>query len=559
MYTRCVRVAALLSLLGTVSPLVASAQVPDSAVRPGAATPAGARAHPRVRIATGVIEGTVAPSGVRMFRGIPYAAPPVGALRWKAPQPVTPWKGVRPAAGFGPQCMQLPIFSDMVFRSNGVSEDCLYLNVWQPTAARAGARLPVLVYFFGGGFIAGDGSEYRYDGESLATKGIVTVTLNYRLGVFGFLAHPDLTRESPYHGSGDYGLLDQAAALGWVRRNIAAFGGDPNRVTIAGESAGSISVSAQMASPLSRKLIAGAIGESGALIAPTMPPVPLAEAEQVGLKFATFVGEATSSPAAADAGAQLSLARLREMPADTLLALASRRGAPRLPVSIDGYFLTATPARVFAAGGQARVPLLVGWNTEESGWRGFMGNRRPTPENYDTAVHQAFGKVADELLRVLPASDSAQVVAAARLLAGARFIAFSTWKWAELQEQTSGRRVFRYLYAHPRPAPVTPGTTPPPTGAVHSAEIEYALGNLATNKVYAWTPEDHRVSEVLEGYFANFVKTGNPNGPGLPAWPAAGTGDRVRTMVIDDPAHSEPEPYRAVYEILNRFYATPTK
>src|SRR6476659_3030209 len=240
----------------------------------------------QVKTANGTLEGTLEKTGIRSFKGIPFAAPPVGDLRWKEPQPVQNWEGVRPAKAFGPRCMQAPVFGDMGFRANGMSEDCLYLNVWTP--AKSGKeRLPVLVYFYGGGFVAGDGSEPRYDGESMAQKGIVAVTVNYRLGVFGFMAHPELTAESPHHASGNYALLDQNAALRWVQNNIAAFGGDPKKVTIAGESAGSIAVSALMASPLSKGLIAGAIGESGALIAPTLPPVPLAEAEAGGLKFAT--------------------------------------------------------------------------------------------------------------------------------------------------------------------------------------------------------------------------------------------------------------------------------
>src|SRR6266550_1498011 len=233
-------------------------------------------AQDRVKTANGIIEGSSEQSsGIRVFKGVPFAAPPVGGLRWQPPQPVKSWKGVRKADQFGPRCMQRPIFGDMGFRSNGMSEDCLYLNVWTPAKSSI-ERLPVLVYFYGGGFVAGDGSEARYEGESMARKGIVALTVNYRLGVFGFLAHPELTKESPRHASGNYGLLDQNAALRWVQKNIAAFGGDPKKVTIAGESAGSIAVSAQMASPLSKDLIAGAIGESGALIAPTMPPFPLA-------------------------------------------------------------------------------------------------------------------------------------------------------------------------------------------------------------------------------------------------------------------------------------------
>src|ERR1700741_2003212 len=242
-----------------------------------------------VQTANGTVEGRgVQPSGVRIFRGVPFAQPPTGDLRWQEPQPVKNWKGVRQAREFGPRCMQARIFDDMVFRSNGVSEDCLYLNVWTPAKSNR-ERLPVLVYVYGGGFVSGDGSEPRYDGESMATKGIVAVTVNYRLGVFGFMAHPELTQESPHKASGNYALLDQNAALLWVQKNIAAFGGDPKQVTIAGESAGSVSVSAQMASPPSKDLIAGAIGESGSILG-TLSAVPLAQGEAAGVKFAESIG-----------------------------------------------------------------------------------------------------------------------------------------------------------------------------------------------------------------------------------------------------------------------------
>src|SRR5512143_3506697 len=256
----------------------------------GALLLAGPALADQVRTANGVLESTAAPrDGVRSFKGVPFARPPVGDLRWREPQPPADWTGVRNADKFGPRCMQRTgPMADYWFRSDGMSEDCLYLNVWTP--ARSGSeKLPVLVYIFGGGFQNGDGSEPRYDGESMARRGIVAVSVNYRTNIFGFFSHPELTRESPNHASGNYGLLDQVAALQWVRRNIAAFGGDPKRVTIAGESAGSISVSALMASPLSRDLIAGAIGESGALIS-TLPPRGLAETEKDGLDFGAKAG-----------------------------------------------------------------------------------------------------------------------------------------------------------------------------------------------------------------------------------------------------------------------------
>ena len=501
--------------------------------------PAGLPSTGPVRVTGGQVAGAVLPDRVRIFRGIPFAAPPVADLRWRPPQPVRPWRGVRSATRFGAQCLQLPIFSDMVFRSDGMSEDCLYLNVWTP-ARSAGRRLPVLVYFYGGGFVGGDGSELRYDGESLAKRGIVVVTTNYRLGVFGFLAHPELTAESPHHASGNYGLLDQVAALRWVRGNIAAFGGDSNRITIGGESAGSISVCALMTSPLSRRLIAGVIGESGGMIYPTAAPVPLDSAERLGGAFAGALGAA-------------SLAALRALPAESLLRAAGRPGAGRFPATVDGWFLPAAPADIFAAGRQAHVPLLVGWNTQESDWHGMLGTQEPTPENYAAAVRTRFGANGDEALARFPGTTPQQVMESATLLAGARFIAYSTWKWAELH-RGSGRDVYRYLYAHPRPAAKDPAQNPPHPGAVHSSEIEYALGNLATNQVYNWTPEDSALSDLMEAYFASFVKTGNPNGAGLPSWPAAYATDTARVMVLDVRAHAELAQHEDAFRFLDRFY-----
>src|SRR6266536_1625415 len=253
---------------------------------------AGALAQDRVKVANGMLEGVSDKSSdVRSFKGIPFGEPPIGDYRWKPPQPVKNWQGVRKADKFGPRCMQRPIFGDMNFRSDGMSEDCLYLNVWTPSKS-GNEKLPVLVYIFGGGFANGDGSEPRYDGENMARRGMVAVSVNYRTNIFGFYVHPELTKESSRHAAGNYGLLDQVAALHWVQRNISSFGGDPKRVTIAGESAGSISVSALMASSLSRTLFAGAIGESGAAIA-SLPPQPLAEAEQNGVKFAAAAGANT--------------------------------------------------------------------------------------------------------------------------------------------------------------------------------------------------------------------------------------------------------------------------
>jgi para-nitrobenzyl esterase len=503
----------------------------------------------RVKTANGTIEGVTEPSGIHVYRGIPFAAPPVGDLRWKPPQAVKNWEGVRTATQFGARCVQGSIFGDMNFRSTGMSEDCLYLNVWTPVKSPS-ERLPVLVYFFGGGFVAGDGSEPRYDGESMARKGIVSLTVNYRLGVFGFMAHPELSRESAHRASGNYALLDQHAALQWVQKNIAAFGGDPARVSIAGESAGSIAVSAQMVSPLSRGLIAGAIGESGGMIAPTLPPVPLARGEAEGAKFASGLGAA-------------SLAALRAMPTAQIQEAFAKLPFGRFASTIDGYFLPKQPAEILAAGEQARVPLLVGWNTEENPARSVLGANEPTPENYAKALRTLYADRADEALKLYPATSNDEVIKAATDLASDRFISYSTWKWADLHGRTGGKPVYRYLYARPRPQTVAPpaaapaGTAARPAarGAVHSAEIEYAMGNLASNKVYAWTPEDHKVSEVMLGYFANFVKTGNPNGAGLPQWPAANAGGDPQFMRIDVDSRAEADKTRDRYLFLDSIYS----
>jgi para-nitrobenzyl esterase len=513
----------------------------------------------RVKTANGAVESTAAPKdGVRSFKGIPFAKPPVGALRWREPQPVENWTGVRNADQFGPRCMQMTnANSDYWFRSKTMSEDCLYLNIWTPAKSDK-EKLPVLVYIYGGGFSNGDGSEPRYDGENMARKGMVAVTLNYRLNVFGFLAHPELSAESAHHASGNYGLLDQAAALRWVQKNIAAFGGDPRRVTIAGESAGSISVSALMASPLSRNLIAGAIGESGAL---TSQSRPLADTEKDGVRFAELAGAA-------------SLAALRAMSAETIQEMRSKLapGGPggaglRFWPNIDGYFLPKPLTDIFEAGEQAKVPLLAGSNSMEQSARLILGPAEPTEENFAAGVQKLYGDNAGEVLKVYRGSTTSEVMHAATDLASARFISQGTWKWTELQMRTGGKPVYRYLYTRIRPKylgmPGQPAPTPrndgqpspPPLGAVHSAEIQYAMGNLDLDKRYTWEPDDYKVSEIMQSYFVNFIKSGNPNGPGMPQWPVYEPKDNYMRMRIDVAAKAEPESDRARYQVLDTILA----
>jgi para-nitrobenzyl esterase len=515
----------------------------------------------RVKTANGILESTAAPKdGVRTFKGIPFAQPPVGDLRWREPQPVKKWTGTRNADQFGPRCMQRTSpGADYWFRSNGTSEDCLYLNVW--TFAQSGnEKLPVLVYIFGGGFQNGDGSEPRYDGESMARRGMVAVSINYRTNIFGFFVHPELTKESPHHAAGNYGLLDQVAALQWVQKNIAAFGGDPKRVTIAGESAGSISVSALMASPLSKNLMAAAIGESGAAIA-SLPPQPLADAEQNGVKFAAAAGVST-------------VAALRAMTAEQIQDAAAKAQI-RFATAMDGHFLSKSLTEIFEAGEQAKIPLLEGSNTQEQSARSVLGTGDPTPETLANAIRRFYGDKTDPVLKAYTASTTDEVFEAATHLASARFISYGTWKWAELQMKTGGKPVYRYLYARPRPAylgmpgeslPAAPaagaggnggsGTgapqPAPPRGAAHSAEIQYAMGNLDLDKRYTWEPADYEVSRTMQAYFVNFIKTFNPNGSGLPDWPAYRADNHYQRMRIDVKSQAEPEGDRDRYLALER-------
>ncbi|UEG52543.1 carboxylesterase family protein [Mucilaginibacter daejeonensis] len=496
----------------------------------------------QVRTANGIVEGVAEASGVHSFKGIPFAQPPVGELRWTEPKEPKNWEGVRRADHFGPQAMQPFLYTDMIFRSAGKSEDCLYLNVWAPANAK-GKKLPVLVYFYGGGLQMGDGSEGRYDGENMATKGMIAITVNYRLGVFGFMAHPELTRTSVHHSSGNYGLMDQHAALLWVQKNIAAFGGDPKRVTIAGESAGSMSVSAQVVSPLSKGLFAGAIGESGAILG-NLAPAPLAEAEQAGVDFAKKVGATT-------------LSDLRKIPAEDMLRSAQ---GTRFYVTIDGYFLTEQPQETFNTGQQMKVPLLAGWNSAEGGPQAILGKAEPTIENYKAALQRLYPDKAQAVVEVYKPATDADVEQVATELASDRFISYATWKFTDLHSRTSGEPVYRYYYTRPRPATVD--GKPAAKGASHSAEIEYAMGNLRYNKVYAWSLDDHQVSNTMQSYFVNFIKTGNPNGimsatsstTKLPKWYSLQERVPKQIMIIDVNSRSEEAKHDDRYQLMNTFY-----
>ncbi len=488
-----------------------------------------------VKVTGGLIEGTTGTDpAVRVYRGIPFAAPPVGPLRWKAPQPVTPWTGVRKADAWGTRCMQSAMWgTPLVTRDAGMGEDCLYLNVW--TTARPGEKQPVLFVIHGGGFAQGSSSEPRTDGEWFAKQGIVVVEPNYRLGVIGFMAHPELSRESNGKGSGNYGLLDQAMALEWVRANVAAFGGDPGNVTINGESAGSMSVSAHMASPLTKHLFHKAIGQSGAYFAsPTgeMVEKPLAEKEKNGVAFAESLGAK-------------SLAELRGKPAEELQkAMMARNGGWGWSPGLDGYFLTERTAAVYADGRQAKVPLLAGWTSSELGMAVAFSPEKPTVASFAAELKKRFGETrAEAAAKAYAAADDAQAQQATADLASDFFIAYSTWKWMEVH--AAHAPVYRYRFDRALDLPNGMNRF----GAIHASDIEYSFNTL-DSKPDPWKAEDRQAAATFASAFANFVKTGTPNGPGVPEWPAFGPTRQV--MFLDGVSHVGPEPNRARYELIDQ-------
>ncbi len=515
----------------------------------------------QVKTQYGVLEG-FEEDGVKKFLGVPFAQAPVGELRWKAPQPVQAWEGVREAKQFGDDPMQLDVFGDMSFRGPGRSEDCLYLNIWT-TAATTADALPVLIYFNGGGLMAGSGSEPRYDGSSIAKEGVIGVTANYREGVFGFFAHPDLTAASDYKGSGNYGFLDQVAAIKWVKENIAAFGGDPAKITIVGESAGSFSVSLLMCSPLSKNLIAGAMLSSGAEVLPYQPSSQ-ADADAAGADLLKQAGIA-------------SLADAMALNADSLQKLLPPRGMAN--VVLDGYFMTESADAVFEKNEQAQVPLLAGWNSLEAHPMQAIQGQAPTLQNYKNALKAQFGDMTDEIFKAYGIETDEDVLNQKGFdLVSDLFTGFPTWKVCDYHAK-SGLPVYRYHYMHPRPqqsekmgdkvAALAGGVREKTEeekkaqqpqiapGAVHSADIEYAMGTLDTNEYYDWQDEDYAISKLFLTYYANFCKTGNPNGEGLPQWTAITKEnlDAAPVMKIDVESKEVASPEKEnAYRTLEKFY-----
>ncbi len=508
----------------------------------GVQTMAFAQTHTvQQKTADGVLEGVVSADGlVRTFKGIPFAAPPVGELRWKAPQPVIPWRGVRNASEFGARCMQGNIYSDMIFHDAGPSEDCLHLNLWMP-ANPTSAKLPVMVWIYGGGYQAGATSEGRQDGGNLSKRGVVVVSMDYRLGIFGFFSHPELAKESGHNSSGNYGLMDQFAALQWVRKNIDTFGGDPDNVTIFGESAGSFSVSALVASPLAKGLFKRAIGESGAYFASTpLPLKSLAETAKADAEFAkTNLGTD-------------SLADLRAKSADDLLQAALKLKGNFFSPNVDGYFLPEDVVSIFSAGKQSIVPTLAGWNLDENPYRAIFGPDAPTADNFLKHLQTLYGANAGQIAKLYAGSNEVEIKRAAGDLASDRFIAFGTWKWLEMTAKTDKVPVYRYQFDNTLPlAPDAPAGAE--AMAPHASEIEFVFQMLSSRKL-PWRPDDHTVSDLMAAYWSNFAKTGDPNGEGLPRWPLYTANADYPVLHISATPKAAPDAHRARYLLLDSLH-----
>ncbi len=482
-----------------------------------------------VSVTGGRVAGVTA-DGITSFKGIPFAAPPIGNLRWRAPQPVRPWNGVRRADHFGPSCMQPPPVLKLLGAPPAMSEDCLYLNVWTP-AESADAHLPVMVWIYGGGFTNGSASEPVFDGTHFAQHGVVLVSLNYRGGVLGFLADRELDAESPHHVSGNYGIRDIIAALKWVRANIAQFGGDPSRVTIFGESAGGGAVGMLSVSPVARGLFQRAISESGGGFVRDSAKGALTSAEDMGQRFL------------AQLGAQ-DVAAARTLPAEALV-----KAQPHFGPVPDGYMLPVDAYQRFRAGRFNDTPILVGTNANEGGFlrAEFAGT---TPEKFEAHVRAAFGKYADEILAVYPHATPAHAQQASEdLFVRDTTLAWGSWAWARLQAQKGHGKA--YLYYFDRHSPQEP------LGPIHTAEIPYVFGNVAPIPSQSFGPPgpaDVAFSRQTQSYWINFAKSGDPNGPGLPHWPAF-SASSPRVMYLDAHPHAGPVPNLSKLEVLDRYFS----
>src|ERR1035437_2180028 len=482
-----------------------------------------------VGVEHGLVQGT-SEDGLTVYRGIPFAAPPVGDLRWRASQPAAKWEGMRQATKFGPSPIQ------GTRNGPGMSEDCLYLNVWTP-AKSTNDHIPVLVWIYGGGFSAGSTSDRSYSGEKLARKGVAFFSINYRVGQFGFLGHPELSAESPNHVSGNYGLLAQIAGLQWVKKNIAAFGGDPSKVTIFGESAGGIAVSMLCASPLAKGLFHGAISQSGGSFGPprrtTFPGENLKR-----LPDAERAGEAYAKNAGA-----LSIAELRKVAPDTLPA---GRGLGMSWPIIDGWVIPDDQYKLYAAGKYNDTPILVGYNSDE----GASFSPPKTPEDYITGVKNRYGKFADELIKAYPIG-SGTVPKTARDLARDAAFGWHTWIWARLLSKMGKSKAFyHYFDQHPDYPEGSPRVG---YGSPHGQDVNYVFKHLDASNPQT-TKTDLDISEAMATYWTNFAKHGDPSGEGVPAWPAFSDANPV-VMYFNQTTHTGPVPSAESLKSLDAYFA----
>jgi para-nitrobenzyl esterase len=505
---------------------------PVAAIALGA--PAAMAQIPQAHVTGGTIAGVVE-GGLSMFKGIPFAAPPVGALRWKAPQPVKPWSGVKQTTAFGAGCMQDPVLAKQMGADVPLSEDCLFIDVWTPARA-AGEKLPVIAWIYGGGFNGGMTSVPLYDGANLARKGVVFVSISYRVGPFGFLATPQLSKESG-HGSGNYGLLDQIAGLKWVQANIAQFGGDPAKVTLLGHSAGAYAVSMLTASPLAKGLFRGVIAESGSNFTPPQ------STEWAGTNLQTLgLAEANGKAWLAKLGAT-TLAGARALPAQKLEQAQRAPGAPRFWPPVDGYVLAGDQVRAWKQGRFHDVPVLVGSNSDEAA---SFGVHPMQPAAFEAEVRKGYGKLADTILAAYPHATEAEATRAGKQLRRDTAFGWGAYTWARLQSENGKHKAYVYYFDRP--------SARDPDGSGHGQEVGLVFGNLGLPGRPPATPEDQTISREMQGYWVNFATKGDPNGPGLPQWPAF-TDASPRVMRIGANPGPAPVPNLDKLTALDSYYA----
>ena len=483
--------------------------------------------NPTAKTKSGLVTGYLnQDKSVAIYKGVPYAAPPIGDLRWKEPQPLKPWKETRACTKFSASPYQntpAPFMmwsAEFIAPPEPLSEDCLYLNVW--SSANTKENLPVLVYIYGGGFVSGSSACAVYDGEALARQGIVYVSINYRVGVFGFLSHPGLTKESPYHASGNYALLDQIAALKWVKENIASFGGDPNQVTIAGQSAGSFSVQALVASPLAKGLFHGAIAQSGASFSRFSKS--LSEAEKTGEALSQKIGKSD-------------IESLRKLSSDSLLKLANAFSFGTFGVVIDGYVIPNHFKEIFQNKKHNDVPLMAGWVMGDAA---LMRAGQQSKEKFVEWVTTTYGNKKEEFLKIFPANTDEEVRKSQDKFGLMQFAAYPDHQWAGYNSSNC------YLYQFSYVPTDKPGF--PNYGALHTADVPFALHTL---KLWdrPWTETDYNVENTMTSYWVNFVKTGNPNGAELPEWkPYDSTSGNI--MELNRSAELKPALYENEFKIL---------